>query len=326
MSLRWGILGTGNIADKFTRDLQATGHQITAVGSRTDENAQKFAAEHGIPRAHGSYEALASDPEVDAIYVSTPHPFHRDNAVLAISQGKHVLVEKAFTLNEREAIDVFDAAAARGVVALEAMWTRWLPHMVRIREIVRSGGLGQVRAVIADHTQSLPTDPEHRLQNPDLGGGALLDLAIYPLSFAVDMLGLPTRVHAIGCLTPTGVDSRESIVLEHGEGELSTLYAGLDHRGPTRAAVIGTDGMIELGNWWYAKPEFTRYDVDGNIVEEFSAPADTRGMHYEAAELEQCVAEGRFSRILSPAETIGIMAVCDEVREQLGVRYPSETR
>ena len=177
--LRWGILATGGIARAFTSDLTASGFTVTAAGSRSQSSADDFAARFGIPHAHGSYEALVRDDTVDAVYVATPHPMHHECALLAIEAGKHVLVEKSFTVNAAQARELADRAAERGVVVMEAMWTRFLPHMVRIHEILAAGDLGDVRTVLADHSQSISTDPKHRLQNPDLGGGALLDLGIY---------------------------------------------------------------------------------------------------------------------------------------------------
>lgn len=171
IGLRWGILATGGIARSFTQDLLDAGHTVAAVGSRAPGAAQAFATEFGIPRAHGSYEQLAADPEVDVIYVATPHPMHLDAALLAIAAGKHVLVEKPFTLTAAQATRIAAAAATAGVVAMEAMWTRFLPHMVQLRALIAAGAIGDVRTVIADHTQALPTDPSHRLQNPELGGG-----------------------------------------------------------------------------------------------------------------------------------------------------------
>jgi predicted dehydrogenase len=167
--LNWGILGTGWIADLFVKDLQLTGHQVSAVGSRNQETADRFAAQFGIPTAHGSYENLAADPEVDIIYVATPHPMHAQNATLALHAGKHVLVEKAFTLNAAEARSVVDLAKTRKLVVLEAMWTRFLPHMRRVHEIIASGVLGTVYSVVADHTRDLPDDPKHRLNALELG-------------------------------------------------------------------------------------------------------------------------------------------------------------
>ena len=174
--LRWGILATGGIAHAFTRDLRTAGLDVVAVGSRHADAAAAFAAEFDIPHAHGSYEDLVADPDVDIVYISTPHPLHAENAILALEAGKHVLVEKPFTLNATEAARVRDVAARQGLLAMEAMWTRYLPHMVRIRELIDSGALGEIRAVLADHTQRISSDPAHRLNALELGGGALLDL------------------------------------------------------------------------------------------------------------------------------------------------------
>ena len=174
--IRWGILGTGGIAHAQAADLVANGFIVTAVGSRNRESAEAFAAEFAIPVAYDSYESLVGDPGVDIVYVSTPHPFHAPNATLALRAGKHVLLEKPFAMNAREARAVVELAQSSGLVVLEAMWTRFLPHMRRIREIIAAGTIGEVRTLLADHNQLLPSDPLHRLNNPALGGGALLDL------------------------------------------------------------------------------------------------------------------------------------------------------
>ncbi len=189
--IRWGILATGWIAQTFTKDLVLTGRDVRAVGSRTLESAQAFADEFGIPNAYGSYEELAADPDVDIVYVSTPHAFHAENAILLLNAGKHVLVEKPFTLNAAQAREIVDLAASKGLLVLEAMWTRFLPHIVRIREIIAAGTLGELRQFDADHRQKAPTDPQHRMNALELGGGALLDLGIYPISFAAHLFGTP---------------------------------------------------------------------------------------------------------------------------------------
>jgi predicted dehydrogenase len=219
--LRWGILATGLIAGLFTADLLRMGHKVTAVGSRSDQTARRFAAQFGIAKAHGSYEALFADPEVDIVYVATPHPLHAANAIAALEAGKHVLVEKPFTINAAEAQKVVDLAERRGLVVLEAMWTRFLPHMLRIREIVSSGALGEIRAVIADHTQDLPDDPTHRLNALELGGGALLDLGIYPISFTWDILGAPQSVQATARFKATGADAEVATLFRHAGGAVS---------------------------------------------------------------------------------------------------------
>lgn len=322
-SLGWGILATGGIAHSFASDLAHEGFRLAAVGSRRTDAAHAFAAEFGIPNAHGSYEALVADESVDVVYVATPHPMHVENALLAIEAGKHVLIEKPVTLNARDAARIAERASQRGVVVMEAMWTRFLPHMVRIRELLASGVLGEVRTVIADHTQSLPTNPEHRLQNPDLGGGALLDLGIYPVSFAVDVLGLPQGVRAHASMTATGVDRQTAMILDYPDGRQAVLHTALDTAGPNRAAIIGTEGTIEIDRVFYTPTSFTHYDRSWRVVERFEQPVATRGMHFQAAELESRVA-GKAPIVLPFDESVRIMGVLDEVRRQIGLTYPAE--
>jgi predicted dehydrogenase len=323
--LRWGILGTGGIARLFTSDLNLTDRAVTAVGSRTQQSADAFATAFGIPRAHGSYEALAADPEVDVIYVSTPHPFHAEGARLALEHGKHVLVEKPFTLNAAEARAVVDLAAAKGLVVLEAMWTRWLPHMVRVRELLASGALGEVRAVLADHDQKLPVNPEHRLQNPALGGGALLDLGIYPVSFAWDVFGAPSSVHAISSPTATGVDRQTAIIFGYPGGEQAVLHTQLDARGPSTAAIIGTEARIQIDPVWYTPTSFSLIDPSDAVIERFEHEVPGRGMQFQAFELERLVAAGTVAgEVLPPEQSVAIMGTLDEIRRQIGLRYPGE--
>ena len=321
--LGWGILAPGGIAHAFARDIIAEGYTVAAVGSRRLETAQAFAAAHGIRAALGSYEQLVADPSVDIVYVASPHSHHAEHALLAIEAGKHVLVEKAFTLTQAQAQRVADAAAARGVVVMEAMWSRFLPHMTRIRELVRGGALGEVRTVIADHTQSLPLDPQHRLQNPELGGGALLDLGIYPVSFAVDVLGLPIGVQAHAALTPTGVDRQTAMILEHEGGRQAVLHCALDTAGPTRASVIGTEGFIDVDGAFYGATTATLHAPDGSVRERIAPEVRQRGMQFQAAELEARVA-GAAPTTLPIEESVAIMGVLDEVRRQVGVRYPAD--
>jgi predicted dehydrogenase len=324
--LRWGILGTGNIARSFTSDLNLVGARVQAVGSRRPESAEAFAHEFGAATAHGSYEELVADEEVDAIYVATPHPHHVEHATLALEHGKHVLVEKPFTINAAEAAAVVDLATERGLVVLEAMWTRFLPHMARIRELIAGGALGDVRALIADHDQKLPSDPSHRLQDPALGGGALLDLGIYPVSFAWDLFDEPDRVLAISNPTATGVDAQTSILLGFPGGQQAVIHTMLDGKGPGRAAIIGTDARIEIDPVWYKATSFRVIGSDDAVIETYESDVVGRGMHYEAAELERLVAEGHaVSPRMTSRQTVGVMRTLDAVREQIGLRYPSES-
>jgi predicted dehydrogenase len=322
---RWGILGTGGIARMFTSDLLLTGHTVTAVGSRTQESADQFAADYDLPAAHPSYQALVADPSVDLIYVATPHPFHYPNARLALEAGKHVLVEKPFTLNAVQAQQLVSLAADKHLLVLEAMWTRWLPHMVRLREIVAAGTIGEVRSMSADHTQKLPDDPGHRLNALELGGGALLDLGIYPVSFASQLFGAPELIEATATFKPTGADAQVATVFRYAGGQIATTYSASTTQGPNVAVVLGTEGRIEIDSVWYAASGLRVYDAAGTLTEDIRPPVEGRGMQFQAVEAERLVGEGRIaSDILPPQETVTIMATLDEIRQRIGLRYPGE--
>lgn len=322
--LRWGILATGWIAELFTRDLKLTGHEVVAVGSRSQASADRFAKAEGIGRAHGSYAALCADPEVDIIYVATPHPQHAECAKLALNAGKHVLVEKPFTLNAKEAAEIVALAEAKGLIILEAMWARFLPHMVRLREIVAAGTIGKIRSVSADHRQKLPDDPKHRLNALELGGGALLDLGIYPISFAWDMLGAPQSIRAWASFRETGADRQVGTVFGYADGAVATTLSSSDSAGPNRAAVVGTAGRIEIDRTWYSPTTFRVYDNDNRLIETFDGSVEGRGMQYQAVEMERLVSSGSNSVILPPAQSVAIMQTLDEIRAQIGLRYPGE--
>ena len=322
---RWGIIGTGGIARQFTRDLLLAGHQVAAVGSRSAGSAGRFAAEFGLAGAHASYEALVADPAVDLVYVATPHPFHYANAALALDAGKHVLVEKPFTLNAAEASRLTGQADRAGLLVLEAMWTRWLPHMARLREIVAAGTIGDIRSMTADHTQALPSDPGHRVNALELGGGALLDLGVYPVSFASQLFGPPETVQATATFRDTGADTQVATMFRYPGGQIATTYSSSVTAGPNVASVLGTGGRIEIDRVWYTASGLRVYDRNGALAEECRPAVAGRGMQYQAAEAERLVAAGQTSSdILPPAESVAIMATLDEVRRQIGLRYPGE--
>jgi predicted dehydrogenase len=329
--LRWGILSTGGIARAMTDALTPhTRQQVVAVGSRSEESARNFAETFGIDRAHGSMEALLADEQVDAVYVASPHSEHHRQALAAIAAGKHVLVEKAFTRTAAEAAEVVAAARAAGVTAMEAMWTRFLPHIDVLRQLLADGALGEIRTVLADHGQYFDRDPEHRLFNPDLAGGALLDLGIYPVSFASMVLGTPNRITAAGTRAFTGVDGQVSMVLENAgvptsepgdsPGAHAVLNTSLFGVTPTTASVAGTVARVDLSGAFYAPGTLTyrhrdggRLDVDGGQI------TGHRGLAYEAAHLAQLVADGQTESPLLPLdETVQILRTLDEVRRQIG--------
>jgi predicted dehydrogenase len=324
-TLRWGILATGGIAGAFTSDLKTAGRTVTAVGSRRSESAEAFAQTHGIPRAHGSYEALVADPEVDIVYIATPHSAHADNAVLALEHGKHVLIEKPLTLDEGQAVAIRDAAAGRGLLAMEAMWTRYLPHMIRIRELLDEGAIGEVRALTADHMQRISTDPTHRLNALELGGGALLDLGIYPISFAWDVLGEPVSIVSQARFNEQGTDTEVATAFRHASGAVSTTLTSSRAAGPDTAHIVGTEARIDIDRVWYTPTSFRVRTPDGEVLETYASEVEGRGMQYQALYAEELVAAGRIDGDLLPIdETVAIMGTLDEVRAQIGLRYPGE--
>lgn len=323
--VRWGILATGGIARLFTRDLIMHGHRVVAVGSRSPENARAFAAEFDVPNAHGTYQDLVADPAVDVVYVATPHTFHAANARAALEHDKHVLVEKAFTLNADEARRVVQLARERDLVVLEAMWTRFLPHMAFVRRAVAEGRIGELRSLHAEHGQRLPTDPRHRLNALELGGGALLDLGVYPLSFAHDLLGPPTDVIATGTLSRTGVDLSVATILRHAGDRISTTYSSMESLSRNTAQVLGSEGRIEIGSVWYTPAPVAVYDVQGRLVDSYAPAVSGRGMQYQAAEVERLIRAGEtVSPLLTPDDSVAVMTTMDQVRAALGVRYPGE--
>ncbi len=323
--LRWGVLGPGGIAGVFADAVHRhTRSRVVAVGSRSADRAQRFATSYGVPAVHSSYAALVEDPSVQAVYVASPHSEHRDHALLAIAAGKHVLVEKAFTRSAAEATEVFAAAEAAGVFVMEAMWTRFLPHVVALHEVLARGEIGEVVGVSADHGQNMRALPEsHRLHNPALAGGALLDLGVYPISFAEDLLGAPDRIQALGSLTSTGVDGQVSIALGFGAMTQAALHTTLWARTPTSAVVFGSAGRIEVASEFYRPTSFDvvrddreRWTFDGRVDD---------GFQYQAAEVARCVAAGATqSPRMSWAGTLEVMTTMDEIRRQIGLTYPGE--
>jgi predicted dehydrogenase len=321
--LRWGVVGTGGIARKFTTELAATPDAaLTAVGSRTDETAAAFASGFPGARAHGSWAALVGDESVDAVYVATPHPWHAEVALLAVRAGKHVLVEKPFAMDGREAREVVAASRAAGVFCLEAMWTRFLPHTLRIRQLVADGAIGVPVTVSADHGQWFAEDRSHRLFAPELGGGALLDLGIYPVSWASMLLGRPSGIVATSDAAFTGVDAQTSILLRHPGAAQAVLTCTLGAVTPCRSFIAGTEGVIEVDTRFYAPTSFTLRRRDG-LVERFETPPELlagpgKGMRFEASEVAHRVRRGETESPHLPLdETIAIMDMLDEVRRQI---------
>jgi|CZKW01.1.fsa_nt_gi predicted dehydrogenase len=322
--VRWGIIATGGIAHAFARDLALLPDaEIAAVGSRSQASADAFTSEFGVARSYPSYADLAADPEIDAVYVATPHPGHRDAAMLAIEQGKAVLVEKPFTMNAADAQELIDTARARGTFLMEAMWTRFLPHIGRVREILAAGTLGDIVLVTAEHGQWFASDPDFRLFNPALGGGALLDLGIYPVSFASLVLGAPKRITAVSDPAFTGVDGQTSVILQYDGRAHAVLTTTLWSRTANTAVINGTEARLELAGWFYQPTTLRVISRDGSEIERYEDRQQGTGLRHEAAEVGRCLRAGLTESPLLPLdETLSIMEAMDEIRSQIGLSYP----
>ena len=321
---RWGILGPGGIARAFAADLACLdGHAVAAVGSRTLSNAQRFVDTFG-GTAYGSYEELVNDETIDAIYVATPHPAHKENVIAALNAGKPVLCEKPFAVNAQEAQEMVDAAVANNVALMEAMWSRFLPHYAQVREIVASGILGKILTVHADHGQRLADQDIPRLVDPLLAGGALLDLGIYPVSFAHMILGNPTKIAASGVLTDRGVDGQTSMIFDYASGAQAVLNTSMLEQTPCRAVVAGSNGWLEIDRVFYT-PTSMRVTLFDGTVRQYPNTYTGHGIREQAEQFKQLMLSGKQeSEILNWKDTVDIMQTLDTVRAQIGLRYPFE--
>ncbi len=323
--VRWGILGPGSIAHKFAAGLQsAPDGQLVAVGSRDQLRADAFADHYGAPNRHASYEDLVADPDIDAIYVATPHPFHKDASILCLEAGKAVLCEKPFTINAAEAEAVVAVARTKGVFLMEAMWSRYLPVMAQVRQWLAEDAIGEPLVVSADFGFRANVNPEGRLFSPALGGGALLDIGIYVVSFAAMVLGAqPDRITAAAHLGETGVDEQTGVVLGYPGGGIATLSCAVRASTPHEARITGSKGTIALDpSWW--KGEGATLKADGH-EERVELVLEGNGYNYEAREVARCLAAGELESPVMPLdETVALMRILDEIRAQIGLKYPME--
>jgi len=292
---------------------------LAAVGSRSVAHAEAFAAEHGVPRAHGSYRDLIDDPDVDVVYVTTPHPQHHAIALAAVRAGKAVLVEKAFTATLGGAREVVEEARRRAVFAMEAMWTRFLPAVARTRELLDDGAIGEAFAVQIDLGIAHEFDPSHRLFAAELGGGALLDLGVYAVSFAQMVLGAPGSVAAVGAHEPNGVEGSATLLLGWDDGRSATLTTSLHVRMPGAARIFGGRGWIEVPPRFH-HPRCVILHAEGRQPETMQLPPLGTGYAHELIEVTECVRAGRTESAVMPlGDTLAVMSVLDEAAAQLRV-------
>ena len=320
---RWGIIATGWVSDKFAGALgMLPNAETVAVGSRSQEGADVFGDKHGIPRRHASYEALVADPEVDVVYVGTPHNLHRENTLMALEAGKHVLCEKPLAVNAGQAEEMVAAARKKGLFLMEAMWTRFVPTWVEIKERLDSGEFGAVKSLQADFCIELAYDPKHRLYNPDLAGGALLDLGIYPLSLAFWLLGKPETISSWVELAPTGVDKRAAMTLTYEGGRFAQLSTASDVWSVVEAAIVTEKKLVRAHRLFIEANSYEVFDFDSTEV--VRKPFEN-GFQFEAEHTMQRIAEGKTeSVVMSLDESLEIMRTMDALRAEWGVTYPFE--
>lgn len=337
--MRWGFLGAGGIAGKLARDLASTpGNVLAAVAARSSARAAEFADRHdsatGVrargyasrPRAYGDYRQLVEDPDVDVVYIATTHPMHREQALLAVGAGKPVLIEKPVCLNAAATREVFDAATAAGVFAMEAMWMRTNPLIRQAQRLIAAGAIGEVRSVRAELALGRPFDPGHRLYELANGGGALLDLGVYPVTFGWLFLGKPDRTAVTGSLAPTGADATVAMQWSYADGRDAQLWCSVPVGGPCRGLILGTEGWLRTEGRFYRPTGLVLHNAEGE--RRFADPLDPElpGYRPQIEEVERCLRAGRLtSELVPPADTIAIMNLLDAARAELGVRYPGET-
>ena len=324
-TFRWGIIGTGGIARAFALDLQRLpDHKVAAVGSRSLEKGHSFAAQFEDCIAYGSYEELVEDSNIDGIYVATPHTSHVSSTLLALHAGKPVLCEKPFAVNASEAKLMIDTAREKNLTLMEAMWTRFLPHIKKVRQILSDGTIGEIVSIEADHGQRLAALQIPRLMLPEFAGGALLDLGIYPVSFAHMVLGVPEKITASAAFTPEGVDGQTTAIFDYDSGAQAILTANMIANSPCRAVISGTLGRIEIDRTFY-NPAPMRVVLNGDSVTDYPNDYQGHGLREQAIEFARLVRAGKKeSSQLSLDETYEIMQSMDKVRELIKLRFPIE--
>lgn len=323
--INWGIIGTGGISNKFVGDLPFTNNGVAyAASSRSQESADEFVRKYNMTVGYDSYEKLLQDEQVDAIYVGTPHPLHKQNVLDALHAGKHVLCEKPFMMNASELEEAIQLARENKLFLMEGMWTRFLPPLRQVREWIQDGKIGEVRLVKADFGFRFDGDPDHRLLNKELGGGALLDTGIYPVSFASMVLGAkPKSIHSTSYIGQTGVDEQFSILLDYEGGRAASLNGAVNILFPNEAYIHGTEGYIRIPQFLFSREAYLY--INGEEVEHFTDDRESEGYAFEAEEAGRLILEGELESDIMPLEeSLSIMRLLDEVRSQWGLKYPSE--
>lgn len=323
--IRWGVVGRGWIVESFVAGLRVLPDaELVAVGSRRQETADEFGDKLGVPKRYGSLAGLAADPDIDVVYVATPHHAHKDATHLFLRAGKPVLCEKPFAINVGEVDAMIATAEASNLFLMEAMWTRFVPLMGKVREALHDGAIGEIRMVSADLGFRASPDRTARLFDPASGGGALMDVGVYVVSFASMVLGGPSKIVAMPAIGETGVDEQAAVILGYDNGALAVLSAAIRTTTPHVATIMGTDGMIQIHHDWHKPTSFT-LERPGTEPRRFDLPPTGNGYNYEAAEVMRCLRVGLTESPVMPLhETRAVIQTLDAIREQWGLRYPME--
>lgn len=325
-TIKWGILATGGIAQSLARALtDQPDAELVAVGSRSQESADRFGDQWDIPRRHATYEGLANDPQVDVIYIATPHNLHYDNMKLCLNAGKHVLCEKPLTINSAQAEECIALAKEKNLFLMEAVWTRFIPAIQQAQAWINEGRIGDVRLVQADFTYRVPFDLKGRLFNPELAGGALLDMGIYPVTLAHLVLGVPQKVISYAHLAVTGVDDLNSMIFVYDNGATATLNSSHVLNKPMEAYITGTKGYIKVHDQFFHPQALTIQTDDDPEPITVEIPYDSNGYIHEVREVHACLRAGKIeSEIMPWSNTLEIMKLMDDMRAQWGIIYPQE--
>jgi len=323
--IRWGILGCGSIAGKFADALKHVKQaELVAVGSRSEDKAHAFADIHRVQRRHGSYQKLAEDSDVDIVYIATPHHLHAENTLLCLQSGKHVLCEKPLAVNARQGLTMVNCAKANKRFLMEAMWTRFLPLMDKVRQLLAQQIIGPLHVLTADFGFRCKTNPQ-RLIDPYLAGGALLDVGIYPLALSSMIFGKPLHIHSTAVMGSTGVDEKNAAILTFEQGQLAMLSSAFTVETSQEAVIIGAEGMILLNRPWWRGHTLTliRHGQDQQQIE---VPSHENGFVYEIQAIHRDLAEDRIENALMPLdESLSTLQTMDTIRKQWDLRYPFET-
>jgi predicted dehydrogenase len=319
---RWGIIGPGKIAQKFANAIPLAGNAILhAVASRDAERSRNFATEHGAAKWYDSYEQLATDPDIDAVYIATPHAFHLEHTLLCLENQKPVLCEKPMALNHHQVQQMVAAAKSNNIFLMEAMWTRFLPSIQKALELVNNGSIGTVKHVRGDFGFYSPFNADSRLYNMALGGGSLLDVGIYPLSLCLTVLGKPDKITATGKLAETGADESCVAILQYNNGATATAFSTLASFTSLTAEIAGTEGNITIPPAWYKSDRLTLHRM-GEEPQNFVLEPVTNGFEYEIREVMRCLESGLIeSQAMSHDFSLLLSSTMDKIRGQIGVKY-----